>query len=168
MSENQARAGRVRSHLAIVAAVGLLCAACNSQDSIGSDPNVRSFATATGLRTEVGQPKDFVVRSRPSTVSYVPVEVRPPERAVPRRAAAALPEVEQELDTSRKRSTGFARRSLPKSQYGGVEDARRSVARARALANRPVGVPADQPTSYPVPESRRRGKPTNPLAIPKE
>ena len=160
----QSRIGRY----AMMAGLSLLCGACNSQESLKSDGNIRSFATATGLRTEVGQPKDFVVRSRPASVSYVPVDQRPPERDVPRRVAAVLPGVEQELDASRQRSSGFARRSLPKSQYGGVDDARRSVARAKALANRPVGAPADQPTSYPVPESRRRGKPASPLAIPKE
>ena len=151
----------------VVLAAALLCTGCNAQQSLSSDGNVRSLATTAGLRTEVGPAKDFVVRSRPkSEIAFVPVEVRPPERAVPRRAVATLPSVEQELNASRQRSAGFAKRSLPKTQYGGVDDARRSVARARALANRPIG--GDQPTSYPVPESRRRGKGANPLAIPQE
>ena len=146
----------------------LLCVAvsgCTDQQ-ISSNPNVRSLSTTAGLRTEVGEPKDFVRRSRPSAVAYVPVEVRPPERPVPRREAKSLPGVEQELDATRSKSANFARRSTPRSQYGGVDDARRSVARARAQANRPIPGPDNQPTSYPVPESRRRGKPTNPLALP--
>ena len=145
---------------------GALSACTDQQQQLSGNPSVRSLATTAGLRTDVGEPKEFVRRSRTSAVAYVPVDVRPPERPSPRREAKSLPGVEQELDATRARSANFARRSAPRSQYGGVDDARRSIARARAQANRPIPNAENQPTSYPVPESRRRGKPTNPLALP--
>ena len=169
VQKGSALAGKASlARLSLIAAMASLCAtltACTDQ-TISDSPSVKSLATSTGLRTEVGQPKDFVVRSRRSDVAYVPVEVRPPDRPSPRREAKSLPGVEQELDQTRQKSAGYARRSLPKSQYGGIEDARRSSARARAQASRPIpGAGENQPTGYPVPESRRRGKGT-PLALP--
>lgn len=142
--------------IGLAAIAGLLLAGCTDQQ-LRHDPSVVSLATATGLKTEVGEPKDFVRASRPSSIAYVPVEVRPPDRPSPRRAAASLPGVEQELEKDRAKSSGFARRSLPKSQYGGVDEARRQARAARALANRPIPGASGQPLTYPVPAGRRRG-----------
>ncbi len=147
--------------------------ACNTSDRTQGSMAERSLAARAGFITEVGQPKDFVVRSRPKAdYAYPEVTPTPAERSLARRSPDDIKALEGRLDASRNRSASLARRPVPKSSYGGVAEARRAALGARTRANRPIYTPnSPQPTSYPVPESRRTGKlkkMSNPLAIPKE
>lgn len=164
-------------HFVLLMAVFGLCA-CNTQQSsetsMGTNMGTKSFATRAGFTTTTKQPKDFVVKSRPQAdYAYPEVTPTPADRAIARRSPEELKALEGQLDTARNRSANFAKRATPKSTYGGVAEARHAALAARTRANRPIYNPANpQPTSYPVPESRRTGgnraKMSSPLAIPKE
>ncbi len=132
----------------------------------------RTLAARAGFTTTVGEPKDFVVRSRlKSDYAYPEITPTPAERSLARRTPEEIKVLEGRLDASRNRSTALAKRPVPKSSYGGVAEARRAALAARARANKPIYAPGNpQPTSYPVPESRRSNRPkmSNPLAIPRD
>jgi hypothetical protein len=150
-----------------------LCA-CNAGQNSDASMGTKSLATRAGFITTTKQPKDFVVKTRPqSEYTYPEVTPTPADRAIARRSPEELKALEGQLDAARNRSANFAKRATPKSTYGGIAEARRAALGARTRANRPIYNPANpQPTSYPVPESRRAGgsraKMSSPLAIPKE
>jgi hypothetical protein len=176
MLVNAAHLAGYSRHIVLLMAVFGLCA-CNTQQSSEASMGTKSFAsqsiaTRAGFITTTKQPKDFVVKTRPqSDYAYPEVTPTPADRAIARRSPEELKALEGQLDTERNRSANFAKRATPKSTYGGIAEARRAALGARTRANRPIYNPANpQPTSYPVPESRRTGraKMSSPLAIPKE
>ncbi len=144
----------------------------NSVVAQDSPTGARALANRAGFTTETGQPKDFVVKTRPTTTYEYPVVTPlPADRAVPNRSPAELQDLQSKLDQARNRSASFAKRPAPRSTFGNVQEARRAAIAARARANRPIYIPGGvQPTSVPVPESRRsiNRRPTNPLAIPRD
>ncbi len=147
-------------------------AGCTADQGSQASMDSRTLASRAGFTTTVGQPKDFVVRSRlKSDYTYPEVTPTPAERSLARRTPDEIKALEGRLDASRNRSAAQAKRPLPKSTYGGIAEARRAALAARARANKPIYTPGSpQPTSYPVPESRRTSRPkmSNPLAIPRE
>lgn len=77
-------------------------------------------ARAIGVATTEPEPQEFVRNSRSAgTSDFIPVGVTPPPRAEPKRDAAALQKLEQELDGQRNRTRSFASRPKPPSPYDG-------------------------------------------------
>ena len=77
-------------------------------------------ARAIGVATTEPDPQEFVRSSRPAAApDYIPVGVTPPARAEPKRDAAALQKLEQELDGQRTRARSYAARPKPPSPYDG-------------------------------------------------
>ena len=77
-------------------------------------------ARAIGVATTEPEPQEFVRNSRPAAApDFIPVGVTPPPRAEPKRDAAALQKLEQELDGQRNRTRSFASRPKPPSPYDG-------------------------------------------------
>jgi hypothetical protein len=157
--------------LVVIVALLSLCA-CTTEQNSNAPVGTKSFATRAGFITTTRTPKDFVIKTRPNTdYAYPEVTPTPADRAIAKRSPDELKTLENQLDSARSKSASFAKRPVPKSPYGGIAEARRAALAARTRANRPIYNPNNkQPTSYPVPESRRTGraKMSNPLAIPKE
>jgi hypothetical protein len=151
---------------ALSAALLLLTCGCGTQD-VENSVTAKTVASRFGFTTEAGEPKDFVINSRPAQpADFVPIGPYPKDRALARRKPDEVQKMQAGLDNDRDRTARFAKRPVPKSSYGDVNDAMKSLAAARARANRPVGAPVEQPQSYPVPPARRRN--ANPLALPKD
>ncbi|MGL4241490.1 MAG: hypothetical protein ACRCTI_10305 [Beijerinckiaceae bacterium] len=128
-------------------AAALTLAACNASD--GENP-LRGAATAAGFATTVPQPKDFVIARRSSQqLEYVPVGRGGIERPVQPRTVAGVRDLERDLDATRDRSEGFARRALPRGAYGRPLP---SVARPPRAAS----ANTSSPDSYPVSPARAR------------
>ena len=69
-------------------------AGCNSNP-------VRDVATSLGAGPQVAPTPDFVARSRPATLDYMPIGTPVPERPTPARTAEEVKAAEAELDASR-------------------------------------------------------------------
>ena len=144
----------------------MLTCGCSTQ-TIENSVTTRTVASKLGFTTEAGEPKDFVISSRPEQpADFVPIGPYPKDRKLARRKPDEVKAMQAGLDTDRDRSAKFAKRPVPKSSYGDVSEAIKSLNAARARANRPVGAPVEEPQTYPVPPARRRN--ANPLAIPKD
>ncbi|MBB3019359.1 hypothetical protein FHR70_002424 [Microvirga lupini] len=81
--------------LTLLAAGG--AAGCNSNP-------VRDVATSLGAGPQVAPTPDFVARSRPATLDYMPIGTPVPERPTPARSAAEIKAAEAELETLRARN----------------------------------------------------------------
>lgn len=81
--------------LVLLAASGV--AGCNSNP-------VRDVATSLGAVPQVAPTPDFVARSRPATLDYMPIGTPVPERPTPARTAAEIKAAEAELDALRNRN----------------------------------------------------------------
>jgi hypothetical protein len=88
--------------------------ACTETTHYGRTPQLG------GVRTEVGEPKDFVRESRAAAPQdFIPVGVTPPERRITPRNEAGAAALEKELMADRQRSQGMANRPRPRSSYDG-------------------------------------------------
>ena len=81
--------------LIMVAAAGT--AGCNSNP-------VRDVATSLGAGPQVAPTPDFVARSRPANIDYMPIGTPVPERPTPARTAEEIKAAEAELDALRARN----------------------------------------------------------------
>ena len=81
--------------LIMVAAAGV--AGCNSNP-------VRDVATSLGAGPQVAPTPDFVARSRPATLDYMPIGAPVAERPTPARTAEEFKAAEAELDAIRSRN----------------------------------------------------------------
>lgn len=73
-----------------------------------------------GVRTEVGEPKEFVRETRAAAPQdFIPVGVTPPARSLAPRDEKAAAALEKDLLADRQRSQGIANRPLPRSTYDG-------------------------------------------------
>lgn len=81
--------------LTLFAVAGL--AGCNSNP-------VRDVATAVGAGPQVAPTPDFVERSRPANLDYMPIGTPVAERPTPARTAAEIKAAEAELDALRTRN----------------------------------------------------------------
>jgi hypothetical protein len=79
----------------MVAAAGVT--GCNSNP-------VRDVATSLGAGPNVAPTPDFVARSRPATLDYMPIGTPVPERPTPARTAAEIKAAEAELEALRTRN----------------------------------------------------------------
>ena len=82
---------------ATLAALGL--AGCN-----GSFNPVRDVATSVGAGPQVAATPDFVARSRPANLEYMPIGTPVPDRPTPARTADEIKAAEAELDALRSRN----------------------------------------------------------------
>lgn len=91
-------------------AVGL--AGCNG----GFNP-VRDVATAVGAGPQTAATPDFVARSRPANLDYMPIGTPAPERPTPARTADEIKAAEAELEAlrSRNEAAGAAAAELGKT-----------------------------------------------------
>ena len=80
--------------LAMLAASGV--AGCN-----GSFNPVRDVATAVGAGPQLATSPDFVARSRPANLEYMPIGTPTPGRPTPARTADEIKAAEAELDALR-------------------------------------------------------------------
>lgn len=95
------------------------CATDNTGTAGAASPLIGA-ARAIGVATSEPEPADFVRATRPATApDFIPVGVTPPARAEPKRDAAAVLKLEQELDGQRRKSRGYADRPKPVSSYDG-------------------------------------------------
>jgi hypothetical protein len=94
--------------LVLLAASGM--AGCNSNP-------VRDVATSLGAGPQVAPTPDFVARSRPATLDYMPIGTPVPERPTPARTADEIKAAEAELDAlrSRNEAAGAAAAELGKT-----------------------------------------------------
>jgi len=69
-------------------------AGCNSNP-------VRDVAASLGAGPQVAPTPDFVARSRPATLDYMPIGTAVPQRPTPARTAEEVKAAEAELDASR-------------------------------------------------------------------
>jgi hypothetical protein len=83
--------------LTILSALGT--AGCN-----GSFNPVRDVATAVGAGPKVAQTPDFVARTRPANLDYMPIGTATDGRPTPARSAAEIKAAEAELDAIRARN----------------------------------------------------------------
>lgn len=74
-------------------------AGCN-----GSFNPVRDVATAVGAGPQVAATPDFVARSRPANLEYMPIGTPSVERSTPARTADEIKAAEAELDALRARN----------------------------------------------------------------
>ncbi|MBD2746844.1 hypothetical protein IC232_09060 [Microvirga sp. BT688] len=81
--------------LVLLAASGV--AGCNSNP-------VRDVATSLGAGPQLAPTPDFVARSRPANLDYMPIGTPVPERPTPARTAAEIKAAEAELDALRNRN----------------------------------------------------------------
>ena len=79
---------------AMLAASGV--AGCN-----GSFNPVRDVATSVGAGPQLATSPDFVTRSRPANLEYMPIGTPVPERPTPARTADQIKAAEAELDALR-------------------------------------------------------------------
>lgn len=113
-----------RAHVAVLFVVAMTALSACATDGAGTQKAevspLAGAARAIGVATTEPEPQDFVRNSRPSAApDFIPVGVTPPPRAEPRRDAAALQKLEQELDGQRNRTRSFASRPKPPSPYDG-------------------------------------------------
>ncbi len=107
---------RQRGWLAGMGLMALLpmLAACNETAHYGRTPQLG------GVRTEIGEPKEFVRETRAGAPQdFIPVGVTPPERRIAPRNEAGAAALEKELIAARQRSQGVANRPRPRSTYDG-------------------------------------------------
>jgi hypothetical protein len=171
------------AHLNIFAALlcsGLLLAGCAASD------NDKTLSERLQLTTRVTEPKDWVVQSRPGDPDYIPVGVTPPQRPSAALDPAGLASATAETEAARDNAAATAKRPAPPPRIASQADAlaeqkrrlaasgllgaarlpsesnlRNEANRSREFARRPLPptpktVPKEQPTSWPVPEGRRR------------
>jgi hypothetical protein len=161
-----------------IACVALLVVGCSS------DGGKKTLGEQLQLTTRTEDAKPWVAATRPNGVEFIPVGVTPPDRPTLAMAPAQLAAATQELDALRVANVATANRAdvlAPGSQSSILAEQKRRLAKAgllgkaklptdkdvldaaaksRAFANRPLpgtpaSVPAEQPTSWPVPENRR-------------
>ena len=82
---------------AAVFAVLFAVAGCNSNP-------VRDVAAAVGAGPRMAPTPDFVARSRPATLDYMPIGTPAAERPTPARTAAEIKAAEAEMDALRTRN----------------------------------------------------------------
>jgi hypothetical protein len=87
----------IRRTSAIAVAMLVVVAGCNSNP-------VRDVATAVGAGPQMAPTPDFVARSRPANLDYMPIGTPAPERPTPARTAAEIKAAEAELDALRARN----------------------------------------------------------------
>jgi hypothetical protein len=137
------------------AAVALIClmgAGCTSSEGAGG--GVRSAASTIGWATTVPESKQFVIASRgKAQLDYVPIGRGGVERPTVQRNAAAVKDLESQLDQTRDGSESFARRQLPSGAYGQPLPSVAAPPRPQAsVAQQTSG----SPESYPVNPNRLR------------
>ncbi|ALA16123.1 MULTISPECIES: hypothetical protein [Chelatococcus] len=94
----------------------LVLAACTS----GGEA-VRGVAVATGLRAEAPQSAEFVTQSRPEDLSYMPIGVQPPARAIRPRTADEAERLKQELEARRRANEAAASEAKALSATPGAQ-----------------------------------------------
>jgi len=84
-------------------AVVLILITAASLAGCNSNP-VRDVATAVGAGPQTARTPDFVARSRPASLDYMPIGATVPERPTPARTQAEIKAAEEELDDIRTRN----------------------------------------------------------------
>jgi|GEM_PF-2692847 len=91
--------------LSIPRAAAFALTLCTSAGLAGCNSNpVRDVATSLGAGPQVAPTPDFVARSRPATLDYMPIGTPVAERPTPARTAAEIKAAEAELDGLRTRN----------------------------------------------------------------
>jgi hypothetical protein len=96
----------------LVAAVGLGAAGCSAQP-LSENPSVKGVTDKLNITTTVPPPADFVAKSRPTSVDYMPVGVVPPARSMKPRDPAKVKELEAEMEATRMRHDRLGGRKPP-------------------------------------------------------
>src|SRR3712207_4386128 len=84
-------------------AFALVLLAVSGVAGCNSNP-MRDVATSLGAGPQVAPTPDFVARSRPATLDYMPIGTPVPERPTPARTADEIKAAEAELDALRTRN----------------------------------------------------------------
>ena len=84
-------------------AFALILLAAGGMSGCNSNP-VRDVATSLGAGPQVAPTPDFVARSRPATLDYMPIGTPVPDRPTPARTAEEIKAAEAELDALRTRN----------------------------------------------------------------
>jgi hypothetical protein len=124
---------RTCAGLALLAAVGLGAAGCSAQP-LSENPSVKGVTDKLNITTTVPPPADFVAKSRPPSMDYMPVGVVPPARAMKPRDPAKVKELEAEMVATRVRHDRLGGRKPP-------APAKPKAAGADKAAAKPPGAP---------------------------
>lgn len=85
------------------AAIALIFSVVTGVSGCNSNP-VRDVASSLGAGPQVAPTPDFVARSRPADLDYMPIGTPVPERPTPARTADEIKAAEAELDALRARN----------------------------------------------------------------
>ena len=86
-----------------VAAFALISFAAAGMAGCNSNP-VRDVAASLGAGPQMAASPDFVARSRPADLDYMPISASVPERPTPARTAQEIKAAEAEMDALRARN----------------------------------------------------------------
>ncbi|MBB4040940.1 hypothetical protein GGR34_002599 [Microvirga flocculans] len=123
------------SALALAAAASIGLAGCNSNP-------VRDVATAVGAGPQMAATPEFVARSRPDSLDYMPIGTPVPERPTPARTAAEVKAAEAELDALRARNEAAGAEAAELGKTPPPEPIKLPVA---APSSTPANAPANKP-----------------------
>ena len=93
--------------VAFVSALGCAIPGAVAADSDGEHP-MDSVLKMLNLKADEGKPLDFVEKTRPGSVDYVPVGKKHPDRVIKPKTAAEVKASEAELDGARIRQQQMA------------------------------------------------------------
>lgn len=125
------------------ALLSLALSACLTLGACSGDANpVRDTLVSVGAGPTVAPTPDFVERSRPATLDYVPVGTAAPERPVKARSADEVKAVEAEMEGLRTRNEAAARAA----EKAGATPAPEPATIAPPAAPVPVRKPAPRKT----------------------
>lgn len=117
--------------------LSLALCACFALAACSGDTNpVRDTLVSVGAGPTLAQSPDFVQRSRPANLDYLPVGVAAPERPVQARTADEVKAVEAEMESLRSRNESAARAAVQAGATPAPEPARAAPPPARKPAPR--------------------------------
>jgi hypothetical protein len=118
---------------------GAACVWASAAFAQQNDSLLKNAMKLLGFATDVGQPPDFVVNSRPKdNLDYIPVFQPPPEPAKPALKDKELNDLKSDLDSVQKRDDGV-RQAFPPSAKAVAEQAQQKQSQQKkAKTTRPA------------------------------
>jgi hypothetical protein len=107
----------------VIGGIMTLISGCQTDGASGAGQGpspALGVARALGVATDAPEPAEFVRAARPAPApDYIPVVASQPSRPISRRDPTTLKQLEEDLESQRSRSRGFAARPKPPSSYDG-------------------------------------------------
>ncbi len=126
------RATPARLLLTLGAAVALGCVTANAGRAQDADSPLKNVMKMMGFATDLPEPPDFVVKSRPAAdPDYIPVFQTPPEPARPILDAKDVGELKGDLDSATKRHDAIRNAFPPSAKAVAAQKAEAKKAEAK-------------------------------------